>query len=205
MCALIYHHSFSQKMNSYFVRLLSLLWTNYLSYKEGVEIGKKTIVYHKSKIVNSCKLGGVKIGESCKIGTSSRGYHSGMPFYTTLLNDGVNSKISVGSNCRINGAYIHAQKEIEIGNNCVIAAGVSIMDSNGHEVISSDRTKGRDIPQTIKLGDNVWVGLNVIILKNTLIGDNCVVAAGSVVKGIFPENSLIMGNPVRIVKTLNIK
>lgn len=141
----------------------------------------------------------MKIGESCKIGTSSRGYHSGMTFYTTLLNDGVNSKISVGSNCRINGAYIHAQKEIEIGNNC------SIMDSNGHEVISSDRTKGRDIPQTVKLGDNVWVGLNVIILKNTLIGDNCVVAAGSVVKGIFPENSLIMGNPVRIVKTLNIK
>lgn len=191
-------------MNRYFVRLLSLLWTNYLSHRKGIEMDKETVVYYKSRIINLCKMGGIKIGSSCRIGNSSQGYHSGMPFYTTLLNDGVNSNISVGSNCRINGAYIHAQKGIEIGDNCVIAAGVSIMDCNGHEVISSDRTKGRDIPQAIKIGNNVWIGLNVIILKNTLIGDNCVVAAGSVVKGIFPENSLIMGNPARIVKTLNI-
>lgn len=189
----------------YFIRLLlSLLWTVYLSRRKGIEINKETIVYYKSRIVNICKQGGIKIGVSCRIGTSSRGYHSGMPFYTTILNDGVNSNISVGNNCRINGAYIHAQKEIEIGNNCVIAAGVSIMDSNGHEVISSDRTQGRDIPQAIKVGNNVWIGLNSIILKNTLIGDNCIVAAGSVVKGEFPENSLIMGNPAKIVKTLDI-
>lgn len=155
-------------------------------------------------LINVNYWGGVKIGSMCSIGTSSRGYHSGMPFYTTILNDGVSSNISIGNNCRINGAYIHAQERIEIGDNCVIAAGVSIMDSNGHEVISFDRTKGRDIPQAIKMGNNVWVGLNVIILKGTLIGDNCVVAAGSVVKGDFPKNSLIMGNPARVVKTLNI-
>lgn len=192
-------------MNRYFVSLLSMLWTNYLSHRKGIEINKKTIVFYRSKIVNMCKYGRVRIGSLCKIGTSSRGYHSGMPFYTSILNDGANSNISIGNNCRINGAYIHAQERVEIGNNCVIAAGVSIMDSNGHEVISSDRTKGRDIPQAIKVGNNVWIGLNVVVLKNTVIGDNCVVAAGSVVKGIFPENSLIMGNPARIVKALNIR
>lgn len=191
-------------MNMYFIRLLSLLWTYYLSHRKGIKINKETVIFYKSRVINICKIGGVEIGASCRIDTSSRGYHSGMPFYTSILNDGVNSNISVGNNCRINGAYIHAQERIEIGNNCVIAAGVSIMDCNGHEVISSDRTKGRDIPQAIKVGNNVWIGLNVIILKNTLIGDNCVVAAGSVVKGIFPENSLIMGNPARVVKRLNI-
>lgn len=73
-----------------------------------------------------------------------------------------------------------------IAKNCVIAAGVNIIDSNGHEVASYERTKGRDIANPIKIGNNVWISANAIILKGTIIGDNCVVGAGSVVKGKFP-------------------
>lgn len=54
------------------------------------------------------------------------------------------------------------------------------------------------------IGENVWIGLNAIILKNTNIGDNSIVAAGSVVKGKFPSNVLIQGNPAKIVRTLEI-
>jgi acetyltransferase-like isoleucine patch superfamily enzyme len=123
-----------------------------------------------------------------------------MPFPTTLLSDGNKSMIEIGDNCRVNGAYIHAQKRITIGKNCVIAAGVNIIDSNGHELYSNDRTKGRDTAKEIVIGENVWIGLN----KDTHIGDNSVVAAGSVVKGIFPANSLIQGNPAVIIKQLEI-
>ena len=136
------------------------------------------------------------------IGRTRKGYHAGMPFFTTLLNDGLDSHISIGNNCRINGAYIHAKDFIEIGDNCVIASGVNIIDSNAHQVHSLDRTTSRDIPQGISIGNNVWIGLNAIILKGTVIGDNCVVAAGSVVKGIFESNTIIQGNPATTVRKL---
>lgn len=134
--------------------------------------------------------GGVKIGNNCRIGTSSRNYHGGMPFPTALLCDGNGSQIIIGDNCRLNGVYIHAQKNITIGNNCVMASGVNIIDSNGHETNSLDRTKGRDLPKEIVIGNNVWIGLNVIVLKGSIIGDNTIIAAGSVVKGIVPANSI---------------
>ena len=148
--------------------------------------------------------GGVIIGENCQIGRSEKGYHAGMPFYTTLYNDGDNSYITIGNNCRINGAFIHAKDIITIGDNCVIASGISIIDSNGHQVCSSNRTMGRDIAKSISIGNNVWIGINSIILKGTTIGDNCIVSAGSVCKGVYPKNSIVSGNPANVVKKIDI-
>ena len=180
---------FSKQM----LRMLTLIHTIFLNNKFNV-IGNHSRVYYKSKIFNRIK-GGVRIGEYSMIGRTSYRYHAGMPFYTTLLNDGISSHIFIGNNCRINGAYIHAQDYIEVGNNCVMASGVTIIDSNAHQVHSANRTEGRDNPSGIKIGNNVWIGLNAVILKGTVIGNNSVVAAGSVVRGIFPDNTIIQGNP----------
>jgi len=147
----------------------------------------------------------VEIGERSIIGRTRSGYHAAMPFYTTLLNDGDHSHIIIGNNCRINGAYIHAKDKIEIGNNCVMASGINIIDSNAHQVASLNRTVGQDNPKGIKIGNNVWIGLNAIILKGTVIGDNCVVAAGTIVKGNFPENSVIQGNPATNAGEIHFK
>ena len=169
---------------------------------KNIKIGANTILYYKSTVLNLSKDGKVNIGDNCLIGRSKTGYHAGMPFYTTILNDGAHSDVCIGNNCRINGAYIHAKESIQIGDNCVIASGVNIIDSNGHETYSLDRTVGRDTPRSITIGKNVWIGLNATILKGTIIGDNCVVSAGSIVKGEFPCNSIITGNPAKIVKQI---
>lgn len=79
----------------------------------------------------------------------------------------------------------------------MIAAGVNIMDSNGHLVKSKNRTKEHDAPQAIVIGNNVWIGLNAIILKGTIIGDNCVIGANTVVKGEFPANTIITNGDVK--------
>lgn len=176
-----------------FSRLLTRLHTSLLNNKYNV-IGKHSRVFYRSRIINKIE-GGVVIGNNSVIGRTSYGYHAGMPFYSSILNDGSNSHISIGDNCRINGAYIHATDYIEIGDNCVMASGITIIDSNAHQVHSSDRTTGRDKPKGITIGNNVWVGLNAVILKGTIIGDNCVIAAGSVVQGIFPDNTIVQGNP----------
>src|SRR5690606_9691564 len=112
------------------------------------------------------------------------------------------AEIIIGESCRLNGVYIHAQSSIRIGKNTVIASGVNIIDSNGHELVSKNRTKGRDSAKPIKIDENVWIGLNAIILKGTEIGKNSVVSAGSVVKGFFPDNSIISGNPAKLVDTI---
>lgn len=161
----------------------------------GIHIGAGTKIYYKSYIHNNdtCKI---VIGNNCLIGRSETGYHAAMPFYTTLINDGIKSEISIGDNCRINGAYIHSQCRISIGDNCVVASGVNILDSNGHQLNSTNRTVGRDNPLPIIIGNNVWIGINAIILKGSVIGDNCIVAAGSVVKGTFPENTIIRSHSI---------
>lgn len=147
-------------------------------------------------------MGGVNIGNNCTIGRSQKGYHAGLPFHTGILSDGRNSKIIIGNNCRINGAYLHAKSEIKIGDNCLFASGTHIIDSNGHKLNSLDRTKGMDEPEPITIGNNVWIGLNSIILKGTTIGDNCVIAAGSIVKGNYPSDCLIGGVPAKIIKNI---
>ena len=168
--------------------VLSKIHTLLLSMKRGVSIDLSSVIYYKSKITNH--TGKVQIGKSCKIGTSPINYHGGMPFPTTLLCDGDRSEICIGNNCRLNGVYIHAQKKIVIGDNCVMASGVNIMDSNGHLTLSFDRTRGRDIPKEIIIGNNVWIGMNVIVLKGSVIEDNSILSAGSVVKGYVPANTI---------------
>lgn len=80
-----------------------------------------------------------------------------------------------------------------------------MIDGNGHETYSLNRTIGRDMPKPIVIGNNVWIGVNAIILKGSMIGENSIVGAGSVVNGLFPANSLIIGNPAKLVKILEIK
>lgn len=167
-----------------------------------ISIGKGSIIDYNTLVrIGKNK---VSIGENVYLRSNQKGYHVGMPFPTSLLIDKIGGFIEIGDNCRINGCYIHAQKEISIGANTVIAAGSNILDSNGHETLSKNRTIGRDTPQPIRIGTNVWIGVNSVILKGTTIGDNSIISAGSVVKGDFPSNSFIQGNPGRIVKTLNI-
>lgn len=168
----------------------------------GIKVGQGSMIDYNVKVIN--KKSRIIIGDMVYLRGISKGYQAGMPFPTTLLLDVPGSELFIGNKTRINGAYIHAQKKIHIGENSVIASGVNILDTNGHEVYSHDRTKGRDKPESVIIGDNVWIGLNAIILKGTEIGNNSVVSAGSVVKGGFPSNSLIVGNPAKVVKTIDL-
>lgn len=87
-------------------------------------------------------------------------------------------------------------KKIIIGNNVKIANNVVIVDHD-HDY-KNDMTKYKK--QDICIGNNVWIGANVVILKGTIIGDNSVIGAGSVVKGIYNPNSIIVGNPGKTIK-----
>lgn len=93
---------------------------------------------------------------------------------------------------------IICKSKITIGRGTQIAFGVTISDHDFHKTY----TYGVENPETkpIIIGENVWIGMNSIILKGVTLGDNCIVAAGSVVTKSFPNNVMIGGNPAKIIK-----
>lgn len=97
------------------------------------------------------------------------------------------------------GCYIQAINGIEIGENFLFAPGVKIISAN-HDF--KDREKSVKTPP-IRIGKNVWIGANAVILPGVEIGDNCIIAAGSIVTKSFKENNLVIGgNPARVIKKI---
>ena len=96
------------------------------------------------------------------------------------------------------GCYIQALNGIELGDGIRFGPGVKIISSN-HDIQDLDRALSGP---PIKIGDNVWIGANAVILPEVEIGNNCVIGAGSVVTRSFKGSNLIIaGNPARRVRT----
>lgn len=98
-------------------------------------------------------------------------------------------KLNVGENVFINyGTKINVRASIKIGNGCIIGQDVLVYDHD-HNYKSPDR-QTEFITAPVEIGNNVWIGSQVIILKGVTIGDNAVIAAGSVVVDDIPANML---------------
>lgn len=189
-------------MKIYF-RVFNLIQLFFYGAIHQVALGKNVFLKGRAYIFKT-KTSHIVIGNNTLLNSSNYGYHINMHSPCKLIADGVNSEITIGSNSRIHGTCIHAQRSIKIGNNNLIAANCQIIDSDGHELSMSDSAKRiytAAVPSSIVFSDNVWIGANCIILPGTQIGAGSVVCAGSVVKGIFPEKVLIGGNPATILKT----
>jgi acetyltransferase-like isoleucine patch superfamily enzyme len=113
---------------------------------------------------------------------------------------GKEGKLKIGENVFINqGARIVAATTVTIGSNTHIGDESIIIDNDFHGVKDNPPKKG-----PIEIGSNVWIASRAIILKNTKIGDNSVVAANSVVTKDVPPYCLVAGNPAKIIKHLDI-
>lgn len=93
---------------------------------------------------------------------------------------------------------IDCYEEIHIGKGTIISSNCYITDSDQHFVVEKNVKKVKTKP--IKIGRNVWIGRNVIILKGVEIGDNSIVGAGSVVTKSIPPNTMFAGNPAIKIK-----
>ena len=110
--------------------------------------------------------------------------------------------ISVGENFYMNhNCIILDCAKVEFGDNVFIAPNCSFYTA-GHPLDYETRNKGLEYAKPIKVGNNVWIGGNVVVLPGVTIGDNVVIGAGSIVTKDIPSNVVAVGNPCRVIKKL---
>ncbi len=119
---------------------------------------------------------------------------------------------AVGIDLKGTPRYIHPSvyfdgkgySKTHLGDNTVISKDVMILNHD-YSITCGLRSVGEDCSREaywlkdIRIGNNVFIGAKVSILPGTDIGDNCIIGTGSVVKGIIPGNSIVVGNPACVI------
>lgn len=114
--------------------------------------------------------------------------------------------MTIGQNCFFATMSFSTEPYlIEIGDHVGIAGGTTFITHDGAIWCFRDELVNADVFGKIKIGNNVFIGSNCTILPNTIIGNNCVVGAGAIVRGTFPENSVIVGNPAKVIFSMSVQ
>lgn len=133
-----------------------------------------------------------------------------------LLTFGHGGWITLGSHCYVGeNSKLWSGVKLSIGDRVLIGHNSSILDTDAHPMDARERhrqyveiiTRGHpaelvlgEAPVTIE--DDVWIGCNVVVLKGVTIGRGSIVGAGSIVTHDVPPNSLVAGNPARVVRQM---
>lgn len=112
-------------------------------------------------------------------------------------------RIEINEGVCMSGCTIYSMDSITIGKYTDIGSGCKIIDNDFHPLPFSQRfpkdQTDKIKKRPIRIGEGCFIGANSIILKGTTLGNNCVVGAGSVVHGDWPDNSILAGNPAKII------
>lgn len=163
---------------------------------KGGKIGKNSFISPGYDFFG-VQLKGISIGNNVLIGRNN-----------TLNIAQKNGQIKINNGTNIaRSCNISAAKKITIGKKCLISYNTSILDHDhvldkkGTSPIDSGITNG----QEIIIGDNCFIGAHCFVLKGVTLGKQCVVGANSVVNRSFPDYSIIVGNPAKLIKTIKSK
>lgn len=172
-------------------------------FVKNSEMGGKIHIGKCASCINpSGNKGNIRIGKMCDIDA------------VIMTQD--NGKIIVGDFTTIRyDSIVGASERIEIGSHVIISNRVTIYDNNNHPTDVEMREKMCESGFTselwqwkysahspVKIGDNVWIGEKSTILKGVTIGNGSIVACNSVVTHDVEENTVVAGNPARLVKKL---
>ena len=121
--------------------------------------------------------------------------------------EGTKKTLYIGDNCEMGDmTHIVAYEDVQIGNNVLIASKCFISDTShgsykGNVQDSPNISPNNRILSTkpVKIGNNVWIGENVVILAGSTIGDGCIIGANAVISTSLPNRSIVVGNN-RIIK-----
>ena len=125
----------------------------------------------------------------------AKGFHAGL-----RVRIWGRQKVVIGRNFYI-GRDSFIEADVIIGDNVMFAPNVSIFTA-GHPVHFEKRNTGIEYAFPVTIGNNVWIGGNVVINPGITIGNNTVIGSGSVVKKDIPDNVIAVGNPCKVVREI---
>ena len=169
--------------NIFYLKLLNL-WQRF----RGVKIDKSSIVYPKARFLRYPR--NIFLDEGVIVKS-----------YAQICSCNNKSMISIGKNTTIgNYTFIYSSEKIIIGDNCMIAPFVYIVDSKHGMAIESNMNSQSNATKPVLIGSDVWIGTNSVILPGVQIGYGSVVASGSIVTKSIKPYSIVGGNPAKLIK-----
>lgn len=139
----------------------------------------------------------ISIGDNCEFLSRFNSNLIGINRPCSISTNSEQAKIVIGENCGFSGTVIGAFTNIKIGDYVKCGANTLITDSDWH----SDDPRSRESKEII-IGNNVWLGVNVVVLKGVTIGENTLIGANSLVTKSIPANVIAAGNPCKILKII---
>ena len=139
----------------------------------------------------------IVVGNNCRFRNKHASNTTGIYCPCIIATDTSEARIVIGNGCGFSGTRIRCAKSVVLGNNVRCGANTYIADTDAH---TDDPRAGRN--REVVIGDNVWLGMNVVVLKGVHIGENSVIGANSVVTKDIPENVVAVGNPCKVIRTL---
>ncbi|MDU1891446.1 MAG: sugar O-acetyltransferase [Dysgonomonas sp.] len=131
------------------------------------------------------------------LGKTGNSFKIEQPFYCDY---GYN--IEIGENFYMNmNCVILDEAKVIFGDNVFVAPNCGFYTAQ-HPLDVEQRNKGLEYAHPITIGNNVWIGANVVVLPGVTIGDNAVIGGGSVVVRDIPSNVVAVGNPCRVLKKI---
>lgn len=157
-----------------------IIWRyKYLFFNRNIVIGKNVRI-GRNVYLSARSDGKVVIGDSVVIGSNSD---------LAAINGGT---LQIGRGVGIGDcSKIISHNSIQIGNNTLLAPHVYIYDHN-HYFNEKGVDRKHYVTGRIDIGENCWLCINTVILKDTKIGNNCLVGAGAVVKGVYADGSRVI-------------
>lgn len=149
----------------------------------------------------------LEIGERVRLVSDSRRTALGINHPVVLRTLSPAAQLIIGDDVGISGGSICAAYRVEIGAGTMLGANVTIADTDFHP-LENDWRRYEPTPEaqpddTVLIGRNVFIGTGAVVLKGTVLGDHCVVGAGSIVRGHFAPGTILAGNPARAIRTLD--
>ncbi len=182
------------------IKVSTLFWTfyNYIRcITKGIQTGKN-IQFIGASYMSRFPTSKIIVGDNCILNSAKTFNLIGINRRCIFSTHQPGAILKVGKNCGFSGTVIGSFVSIVLGDNIKCGANTLITDSDWHlEDPRSGPLKG------ILIEDDVWLGINVIVLKGVTIGKNSIIGANSVVTKSIPSNVVAAGNPCKIIKSIN--
>ena len=166
----------------------------------GVEVGGGWRLYGLP-IIQRHRQSQMRIGQGLNLRSKPRSNPLGANHPVIISTRRAGAQLTIGADFGMTGGSLVCDERIIIGDRVWVGANTVITDTDFHPLDAETR-RARPLDATtapVEIGDDVFIGMNALILKGVCIGERAVVGAGSVVSRDIPAGAIVAGNPARVI------